>query len=75
MQGKCAMTNAVKCLTSMRRWCVTGTPFNNAFHDLNGQFSFFGIDHFDKNFWLNSAEFAGSGRNSVRYAIYNLHKF
>jgi SNF2 family DNA or RNA helicase len=43
IKGKSGMTNAVRVLPSRRRWCVTGTPLNNAFEDFDGQFSFFGL--------------------------------
>jgi SWI/SNF-related matrix-associated actin-dependent regulator of chromatin subfamily A3 len=66
IKGKSGMTNAVRVLSSMRRWCVTGTPMNNSFEDLNGQFSFFGIYSCDKNFWTTNAEFAGGGRTKSR---------
>jgi hypothetical protein len=51
IKGKSGMTRSVNALAGKRRWCVTGTPMNNAFEDLDGQFSFFGLGHFNAKFW------------------------
>lgn len=61
------MTLAVRVLASKRRWCVTGTPLNNAFEDFDGQFSFFGLSGLDKQFFTGSAEFAGGASRRGRH--------
>ena len=38
IKGKSSMSKACMTLVSKRRWCVTGTPLNNAFEDFDGMY-------------------------------------
>ena len=44
-------TRAVCRLSSKRRWCVTGTPFNNRLEDLKSLAEFIGIEPYNSNYW------------------------